>query len=651
MMKENRLREFCLQMEAWGASDLFLSVERPPSRRCRGRVETIPGEGPLTWEEVREFVQGWLPPGTWERLQEERDLDLGSQLGSPRRYRLNLSFRMGVPALVVRQVPSGALSFENLHIPDVVRQLAESPRGLLLVTGATGSGKSTTMAAMLNWINGHFSKHIVTLEDPIEFVHQDAMSVVTQREIGGDSRDFQQALRHVVRQNPDVIFLGELRDFETIQTAIGAAMTGHLVVATVHTVDVEQTLERLLNYFPEGLREQVAQDFSLALQGIVSQRLLPTADGRLAPTFRNRLFIAGFAIVFLLLLNNFCVRLWPQYFIPVNLSFNMGPFSKLCPTILRGKGGMLFYPRLIFTVIGLAYFLPSEASFSMWVGPWIYCLIGGVFAAYGTEVTVVEMMPELMPREQKEAVKLVVNAMKKLGICLTTGAKMLRIEKTGSGLRAVYEVNGMEAYTDCEQVLMAAGRKTNLTGIDAQALGLALDKKNCIVVDEYQRTSLPGVYAIGDVVGGYQLAHAAYAEGEAALAHILGEDKPYGSVPVPVCTYTIPCFASVGLTTEGARAAGYDPALGFFPYEANGMALAEGAAGGVFAVIDKATQKTLGFTIVGENASEMIALAASAVADGLTAQQWERMIVAHPSLCEMVREAALDAFGMSVHKG
>lgn len=120
--------------------------------------------------------------------------------------------------------------------------------------------------------------------------------------------------------------------------------------------------------------------------------LLPTADGRLAPTFRNRLFIAGFAIVFLLLLNNFCVRLWPQYFIPVNLSFNMGPFSKLCPTILRGKGGMLFYPRLIFTVIGLAYFLPSEASFSMWVGPWIYCLIGGVFAAYGTDLRAGKMM-------------------------------------------------------------------------------------------------------------------------------------------------------------------------------------------------------------------------------------------------------------------
>ena len=273
------------------------------------------------------------------------------------------------------------------------------------------------------------------------------------------------------------------------------------------------------------------------------------------------------------------------------------------------------------------------------------------FAAYGTEVTVVEMMSELMPREQKEAVKIVVNAMKKLGIGLMTGAKMLRIEKTGEGLRAVYEVNGMEAYTDCEQVLMAAGRKTNLSGIDAEFLGLELDKKKCIVVDQYQRTSLPGVYAIGDVVGGYQLAHAAYAEGEAALAHILGEDKSYGAMPVPVCTYTIPCFASVGLTTEGAKAAGYDPALGSFQYEANGMALAEGASGAVFAVMDKTTRKTLGITIVGENSSEMIALATSAVADGLTVEQWERMIVAHPSLCEMVREAALDAFGMSVHKG
>ncbi len=273
------------------------------------------------------------------------------------------------------------------------------------------------------------------------------------------------------------------------------------------------------------------------------------------------------------------------------------------------------------------------------------------FAAYGTEVTVVEMMPELMPREQKEAVRILVNDLKKQGIVIKTGAKMLRIEKNGGLLRAVYEVDGGEQATDCEQVLMAAGRRTNLAGIDAEALGLRLDAKKCIVVDDHQRTSLPGVYAIGDVVGGYQLAHAAYAEGETALADILGEDRPYGTMPVPVCTYTIPCFASVGLTTESAKAAGYEPALGSFDYGANGMALAEGASGAVFVVADKATTQTLGVTIVGENSSEMIAMATSAVADGLTTEQWEKMIVAHPSLCEMIREAALDVFGRSVHKG
>lgn len=315
---------------------------------------------------------------------------------------------------------------------------------------------------------------------------------------------------------------------------------------------------------------------------------------------------------------------------------------------------------MMIPVPGYEHCIDSTGALNLATLPHSMVVMGGgviglelacAFAAYGTEVTVVEMMPELMPREQKEAVKIVVNAMKKQGIRLETGAKMLRIEKTATGLRAVYEMDGEEAYTDCEQVLMAAGRKTNLSGIDPESLGLELDAKKCIVVDCHQRTNLPGVYAIGDVVGGYQLAHAAYAEGEAALADILGEEKPYGSVPVPVCTYTIPCFASVGLTTESAKAAGYEPVMGSFQYEANGMALAEGASGSVFVVMDQASRKTLGVTIVGENSSEMIAMATSAVADGLTAEQWERMIVAHPSLCEMVREAALDAFGMSVHKG
>ena len=315
---------------------------------------------------------------------------------------------------------------------------------------------------------------------------------------------------------------------------------------------------------------------------------------------------------------------------------------------------------MMIPVPGHEYFIDSTGALNLPSLPRSMVVMGGgviglelacAFAAYGTEVTVVEMMPELMPREQKEAVRILVNDLKKQGISLKTGAKMLRIEKNGGLLRAVYEVDGGEQSTDCEQVLMAAGRKTNLTGIDAKALGLRLDEKKCIVVDDHQRTNLPGVYAIGDVVGGYQLAHAAYAEGESALADILGEDKPYGTMPVPVCTYTIPCFASVGLTTEGAKAAGYEPVLGSFDYGANGMALAEGASGAVFVVADKATTRTLGITIVGENSSEIIAMAASAVSDGLTTEQWKKMIVAHPSLCEMVREAALDAFGVSVHKG
>lgn len=271
------------------------------------------------------------------------------------------------------------------------------------------------------------------------------------------------------------------------------------------------------------------------------------------------------------------------------------------------------------------------------------------FAAYGTEVTVVEMLPQLLPREQPEAVKLLANAMKKRGIKILTGKRMLRVEKTADGLRAVYQTDGEEEYTDCDQMLMAAGRKSNLCGIDAAALGLKLDAKNCIAVDENQQTNISGIYAIGDVAGGLQLAHVAYAEGETALAHILGEDRKK-AIATPACIYANPCFASVGLSTEAAQQAGYTPVMGTFGYEANGMALAEGASGTVFVVMDKESRKTLGVTIVGENASEMIAFGAAAVENETTLEQWETMIVAHPSLCEMVREAALDAFGAAVHK-
>lgn len=274
-----------------------------------------------------------------------------------------------------------------------------------------------------------------------------------------------------------------------------------------------------------------------------------------------------------------------------------------------------------------------------------------VFASFGTAVTVLEMMDVLLPAEQPQAAKVVVRAMQKRGICLLTGARLQKVEKLRDDrLQAVYEKDGAQHVAEGEQVLMAAGRRSNLTGIDADTLGLCLDSKKCIKTDHRQRTNLPGVYAIGDVAGGYQLAHAAYAEGETALADMLGERIEETAPPVPVCTYTIPCLASVGLTTKNAKEAGYDPVLGSFDYGANGMALAEGASGSVFMIMDRQSHRTLGASIVGENASEMIAFASSAVAAGTTVEQWERTIVAHPSLCEMVREAALDAFGRSVHK-
>ncbi len=275
--------------------------------------------------------------------------------------------------------------------------------------------------------------------------------------------------------------------------------------------------------------------------------------------------------------------------------------------------------------------------------------IACAFAAFGTEVTVVEMLPALMAREQKEAVRYLLMQIKKLGVNVKTDAKMLRVEADGAYKKAVYEFKGREESVRCEQVLMAVGRKPRLTGIDVKALGLETDRKGCVVTDDRQCTCVPGVYAIGDAAGGPQLAHEAYAEGEAALASILGKEFSRPKY-VPACTYTIPCFASVGLTTEAAAEKGFEPVMGSFSYAANGMALAEDAGGFVYVVADKATTKTLGVTIVGEGASELIAFGAMAVERGLTPGEWESMIVAHPTLSEMVKEAALDAFGKAVHK-
>ena len=273
-----RIAQLLLAMGDRQASDLFLTTGRTPRYRIAGVIQEqdLPI---LTEEEFAAFTQAHLSPLLRRTFEETHDLDVGVSLRPTERFRINFLYEKSRPGLVARRVPSGALSFDSLRLPPVLGRMAGVPRGLVLITGATGSGKSTTMAAILHHINQTYAKHIITIEDPVEFVHDDVKSFVSQREVGSDTESFTAALRHVVRQSPDVIIVGEMRDLDTISTAITAALTGHLVISTLHTADVSQTLERIVNYYPEHLRDQVALDLSMGLAGVVAQRLVPLKDG------------------------------------------------------------------------------------------------------------------------------------------------------------------------------------------------------------------------------------------------------------------------------------------------------------------------------------------------------------------------------------
>jgi twitching motility protein PilT len=266
-------------MDRWHASDLFVSEGKAPRARVDGEVRVLPLP-PTTREELEQFLAETASDAERARFEKTGDLDIGRSLEDGRRFRFNVSRQKGGLAFVARALTMGELSFEDLGLPPVLAPFAEALRGLFLVTGATGSGKSTTLAAMVHHINRTRSAHVVTIEDPIEFLHSDLRSSVTQREIGSDTESFASALRHVVRQSPDVILIGEMRDAETMSVAISAALTGHLVLASLHTVDATQTLQRILAYFPEDARAQVALDLSMCLLGVASQRLLPRADGK-----------------------------------------------------------------------------------------------------------------------------------------------------------------------------------------------------------------------------------------------------------------------------------------------------------------------------------------------------------------------------------
>src|SRR5262245_28100608 len=264
-----------------GASDVHLKVGRPPVVRFDGELETLDGFSPLGAGELEDVVAqvGASSLSRLEAFDTTGELDTAYQRPGLPRFRVNAFRQRGDASVAFRVIPSRAPDFEMLRLPPGVERLAEEHRGLILVTGATGVGKTTTLAAMLGHINRTRRQHVVTIEDPIEFLHEDDQCIVNQREVGIDTESFHEALRRVLRQDPDVILIGELRDSETAETALQASESGHLVLSTMHTVDTAETLGRLVEFFPAAKQPQVRSILAGVLRGVISQRLLPRVGG------------------------------------------------------------------------------------------------------------------------------------------------------------------------------------------------------------------------------------------------------------------------------------------------------------------------------------------------------------------------------------
>src|ERR687884_1000335 len=261
-------------------SDLHLKVPSRPLIRHMGHLEPIPGTDELTPEDTEGAVRSLLnDPQKLEEFAEEHEVDFSYSLPGCSRFRVNAFRQRGVVSLVCRAVPHEIRTIEQLGLPEVISEIADEERGIILLTGTTGSGKSSTLAAMIDQINRFHAKHIVTIEDPIEFLHRDNRSIINQREVGQDTASFKRALRRVLRQDPDVILVGEMRDEETVSTALSAAETGHLVLSTLHTVDASETINRIIDFFPPHQQQQARAMIAGTLKGIVSQRLVRTADG------------------------------------------------------------------------------------------------------------------------------------------------------------------------------------------------------------------------------------------------------------------------------------------------------------------------------------------------------------------------------------
>jgi twitching motility protein PilT len=265
-------------------SDLHVKVDSPPVARVHGDLWALKDAGSLTPDDTERALRAIAQEHQFAEFAESGEVDFSYELESVSRFRVNAFRQRGAISIALRAIPFQVRTIDDLGLPEVVRRLAEEPRGIILLTGTTGSGKSTTLAAMIDHINSTRARHIVTMEDPIEYLHRDKLSIINQREVGSDTASFAKAMRRVLRQDPDVILIGEMRDEETVRTALSAAETGHLVMSTLHTLDASETINRIIDFFPPHLQQQARVMLASTLKGAISQRLVPRIDreGRVA---------------------------------------------------------------------------------------------------------------------------------------------------------------------------------------------------------------------------------------------------------------------------------------------------------------------------------------------------------------------------------
>jgi len=273
------IEDFFRKMVEIEASDLYLTVAKPPMYRTEGKIE-VGGDHPFTPQELGDIAQAIMNDKQKQEFAETMEMNMAMSLPGISRFRVNIFQQRGSVGMVIRRIKADVLSVEQMGLPAILGDIVMTKRGLVLVVGATGSGKSTSLAAMIDHRNTHEAGHIITIEDPIEFVHRHKRSIITQREVGFDTHSFQAALKNTLRQAPDVILIGEIRDTETMEAAITFAETGHLCLGTLHSNNANQAIERIMNFFPSERHAQIYLQLSLNLRSIVSQRLIPSVEGK-----------------------------------------------------------------------------------------------------------------------------------------------------------------------------------------------------------------------------------------------------------------------------------------------------------------------------------------------------------------------------------